>query len=348
MSLYRRAGSPFWWMSISIPGRPRFRGSTGETSEKRARLIEAETEQRLIAGRTPTDGWRLRDCLGAYWSDHAKDRAGASIIFTQLELLSVAIGADTRLADITNAMLMDYRARRRGGSIRVDDRAFRPVAAQTVNRDLAYLKAAMNWARDVHGQQIPALAWKRLAVSEPEHRIRFAGADEFARLIDAAAEPLRPIIVAAVTTGLRRANLRWGWHQVDLAGGTVTVPRSKGGKPLSVRITPALAAVIGRTPPAERRGPVFDWTNFRRRWQAAVKGAELADFRFHDLRHTFASWARMNGADIADICDALDHSSVALTMRYAHIQPGSRPTAFDRAAEMLAPPAPRRPRKTRA
>jgi hypothetical protein len=69
---------------------------------------------------------------------------------------------------------------------------------------------------------------------------------------------------------------------------------------------------------------VFDWTNFRKRWEAAVKAAGLVDFHFHDLRHTFASWARMNRADLADISEALDHSTVAVTMRYAHIKPRHR------------------------
>ncbi|MES1985029.1 MAG: tyrosine-type recombinase/integrase [Pseudomonadota bacterium] len=76
-------------------------------------------------------------------------------------------------------------------------------------------------------------------------------------------------------------------------------------------------------------------TNYKRRWAAAVKKAGLVDFRFHDLRHTFASWARMNGADLADICEALDHSGVAVTQRYAHIQPDRVTTAFERVAELL-------------
>jgi integrase len=80
---------------------------------------------------------------------------------------------------------------------------------------------------------------------------------------------------------------------------------------------------------------VFDTTNFRRRWQNAVKRAGLENFRFHDLRHTFASWARMSGADLADICEALGHSNISVTMRYAHIEPAQHKTAFDRISEMV-------------
>ena len=324
-------------MSISIPGRPRFRGSTGETNEKKARLVEAETEKKIREGTTDRDVWRVRECFAAYWKDHAKLQATEDDIFRSLELLSAHFGKDTPIAKITNAQVMDYRAKRRGGQIKVDDREFGIVGPSTVNRDLAYLKAALKWANTMHGKPVPPLAWKHLRLAEPEHRIRFAGADEFTTLLQAAHEDLQPIIVAAVTTGLRRTNLRFDWHQVDLGQRTITIPRSKGKKPMVIRITPPLAAVLGRTAPENRKGPVFVWTNFRKRWEAAVKAAGLVDFHFHDLRHTFASWARMNGADLADICDAMYHSTVSVTMRYAHIKPDGRDTAFDKVGDMLLP-----------
>lgn len=342
MPIYRREGSPHYWMSISIPGRVRFRGSTGETNERKARLAEAEKEKELKAGLNKPAAWRIRECFAAYWQDHGQHQATEDDIWRSLEILGAHFGQDTEIASISNSLVMDYRAKRRGGSIKVGDRVFGVVSPSTVNRDLAYLKAALIWVNTMHGQQIPALAWKRLMMPEPEHRVRFAGADEFTQLLQGAHAGVQPLIVAAVTTGLRRSNLlKLDWHQVDLGRAKITIPRTKGKKPLVVRISPPLAAVLGRTLPADRKGPVFDTTNFRKRWEAAVKAAGLVDFHFHDLRHTFASWARMNGADLADICDALGHSTVAVTMRYAHIKPDARDTAFDRVGDML------QPRKTR-
>jgi integrase len=80
---------------------------------------------------------------------------------------------------------------------------------------------------------------------------------------------------------------------------------------------------------------VFVRTGFRRRWANATKAARLDDVRFHDLRHTFASWARIAGADLATIKEAMDHSHISVTMRYAHINPQTHRTAFDAAADML-------------
>lgn len=321
MSLYRRKGSPFWQYSFTIGG-VRFRGSTGAESKREAAQVEAEERHRAKHRRTRAQPWRIRDCLGAYWNEHARYKADADAIFRKLEHLSRLLGADTELERITNADLLDYRARRRGEGLQ----------PHSVNRDLAYLKAALNHARVMHGKNIPAIAWRQIRAPEPPGRTRFLARDEYDALIAASDEAMRLIVMAACATGLRKTNLlTLDWHQVDLSHGTITVV-VKGNKRHVLRMPAPLRAALARTPAGKRRGPVFDTTNFRRRWDRARKDSGLQDFRFHDLRHTFASWARMEGADIADIRDALDHSSVAVTMRYAHIEPEHHTTAFDRVA----------------
>jgi len=205
------------------------------------------------------------------------------------------------------------------------------LQAHTVNRDFACLKAALNHARTLHGQEIAALAWKKLKVDEPHHRIRFRSQDEYQALLAASDPELQRIIRLAVATGLRKDNiLRLDWREVDLSSGRVTV-LIKGDKLHSIRITPEVRAMLATD--TARKGRVFDVTNFRGRWTKAVAAAALDDFRFHDLRHTFASWARMAGADLADICEALGHSDVSVTMRYAHIEPLEHRTAFDRVSQ---------------
>lgn len=353
MSIYQRTGSPYWWYDIAVDGR-RFRRSTKKKNAREARLVAAEALRQEAERPARSENWRLREVLGTFWTENAQHLVSSSEIFLKFELISEFLGADKPILEVTNADIMNYRAARRGGQIElpessieqrpkcwraryIDERGkVKPVSAQTVNRDIANFQAAMNWAREMHGKQVPSLAWRKLKVAENPHRVRFSSAEEFAALIQAAHEDLRPIILCAVTTGLRRANiLDMQWHQVDLSGGTITVQHTKGRKPGSVRIAPALRAALARTPAKQRKGHVFDVTNFRRRWHAAVKAAKMDDFHFHDLRHTFASWARQNGADLADICEALMHSSVSVTMRYAHIRPGHDKTAFDRVGDLL-------------
>lgn len=331
MSLYRRENSPFWQYSFTLNG-VRFRGSTGRESKREAQAVEAEIRHKAKQRRTHSDVFRIRECFGAYWNEHASHKRSADFIFQKLDTLSRILGAETMITDLTNAQIMDYIAKRRGEQARKcaksEEHKQARIQAHSVNRDLSILKAALNHANQLHGQQIPALAWKRLRTPEPPARTRFLRQEEYAALIEAADPALRLIIRFACATGLRKANiLNLDWNEVDLSASLVTV-NVKGDKTHTVKLTPDLRAALATI--NHREGLVFMVTNFRKRWYAALKTAGLEGFRFHDLRHTFASWARISGADLADIKDALGHSSVAVTMRYAHIEPETHQTAFDR------------------
>lgn len=322
MSLYRREGSPFWQYSFTVHG-VRFRGSTGCTGKREAQIVEAEKRHDAKQKRTRNDPWRLRDCLGAYWKERGQHHRSSDTIFAKLAALSRILGPDTMIVDLTNAMLLDYRAVRRGEGLE----------AHSVNRDYACLQGALSHARTIHGQQVPVLAWGEIKAEEPPHRIRFLSQNEYGRLLAVCDPAMQKIIKVAVATGLRKDNLlSLDWKQVDLSSGRITV-LLKGNKLHTVRMTPEIRAALATD--IVRKGLVFDTTNFRRRWHRAVALAELDDFRFHDLRHTFASWARMAGADLADICDALGHSNISVTMRYAHIEPEHHVTAFDRVSSIV-------------
>lgn len=324
MPVYRRSGSPFWWYSFSLCGR-RFRGSTGRTSKREAE--EVERDQRHLAKQSQGRGagWTLLAVLNAYWAEHAKFKRSAAMIETHLAELQSGLGGGTLAARITPGALMDYRAKRRGNG----------VQAHSVNREFAYLRAALEHCRQ-HGAQMPAIDWKKLKADEPPGRIRFLSRDEYDRLMAVAHPDIRPIILCAVSTGLRFGDIyRLDWRQVKLEERLIQVKRTKANKALTIRVGGALMAMLSTTPPDKRRGRVFDWTGFRRRWEKALAAAGIEDFRFHDLRHTFASWARQAGADIADICEALGHASISMTMRYAHIKPDEHLTAFDRVSASL-------------
>jgi integrase len=325
MSVTRRKGSPFYWFSFNLDGR-RFRGSTGKSSKREAEEFERDERHRIRTQPQRQSDWTLLMTLNAYWHEGAKDRRSCVTIEATLANLQRILGKNTRTSRLTNGALMDYRAKRRGEGLKL----------HSINREFAYLRAAYEHCRRFHHQPLPAIDWKNLKAKEPPGRTRFLSREEYDRLVAAADPSVRPVIICAVTTGLRRDNiLSLDWSQVKLAERVIQV-RVKGNKAHTVRVTPLLIAALSTTPPAERRGRVFDRTNFRKRWDAALATAKIEDFRFHDLRHTFASWARQAGADLADICEALNHSSVSMTMRYAHIKPDQHITAFDRVSASLS------------
>jgi integrase len=322
MSLYKREGSPFWWYSFNLDG-IRFRGSTGETGRREALRVEDGIKQNARRKRKLGKEWTLHDALNHYWNDHAKDTRGSKTTLAKLAKLREHLGEKTLIADLKSADIMDYRAKRRGEGLK----------PHSINRDIATLQAAMNHAHELYGQPPVNIPWGRVKVEEPAHRTRFLSREEYDALMLKASANLRPIIAFAVATGLRKGNiLSLTWDQVNMSAGRVNV-LLKGNKRHSVRITPPVRALLSTL--GERVGKVFDTTNFRREWAKAVKGAKLKDFRFHDLRHTNASWARIAGADLADICDALGHSGVAVTMRYAHLTPDTEITAFERVSNVL-------------
>lgn len=317
MSLYKREGSPFWQYTFSIGG-IRFRGSTGCTGKREASAVEAKERHEAKAKVKRSGPWAVRDCFAAYWNDHGRHKAAREEIWVKLCAMSDVFGPDKMIENLTNSDLMDYRAARQKAGLQ----------PQTVNRDLAYLKASLRHANQMHGKQIPAIAWKRVMVKEPHHRIRFLSHAEYHELLEYCSDDLALIVKVAVATGLRKANiLNLEWREVDLSSGMITVT-VKGDKTHTVRMPSPIRAALSTLP--HREGLVFNTTNFRRQWERAVMLAGLQDFRFHDLRHTCASWMRMAGVDLADICEALGHSSVTVTMRYAHIEPTTHVSAFDR------------------
>jgi integrase len=329
MSVRKRPGSPYFWFSFNEGGH-RFRGSTGKASKREAE--DVERDQRLLARQSLArrQDWTLQMVLSTYYLEHGQDTRSANQILGHFADLQRILGKDKRASRLTDGDLMDYRARRRG-----ERRRGRLPAANSINRELAYLRAAFEHCRRFHKQPAPAIDWKGLRAKEPPWRKRFAGRDEYARLIECAAPRLRPIIVCAVATGLREGNiLELDWKQVNLDSRVIIV-RVKGNKEHVVRITPALMAVLSTTPPEKRLGRVFDRTNFRRLWENARTAARMGDFRFHDLRHTFGSWARQAGADLADICEDLNHSSIGMTLRYAHVKADETITAADRVSARL-------------
>ena len=326
MGLYQRADSPVWWYSFTVNGR-RFRGSTGSNVKSTAKAIEAARRTEAAIATPITGRWRISVLTGTYLKAHAGHLPSAATTTYQLANINRLLGKDRFVADLSGADVIEYRARRRGEG----------VGNASINRELQVLRAAVNYAHRHYGQPLPGIDWKGLFLKEPPGRTRFLSPEEYAALIEACDDELRLIVLIAVSTGLRRDNIEsLTWSQINLEQGLAHVT-VKGGEAHVVKLNSAVIGSLARTPPAQRQGAVFTQPNRRKRWEAARRAAGLdGNLRFHDLRHTFASWARLAGADIADVKEALAHSDISMTMRYAHITPATHRTAFDAVGELFA------------
>jgi len=189
------------------------------------------------------------------------------------------------------------------------------------------LKKAVEWGKLKSNQ---AKDVKLLKVQNA--RLRFLAGEEIQKLIDACAPHLKPIVIVALNTGMRRGeifNLRW--DQVNFQAGVIHIEKSKNGHrreiPMNDYLVKTLKGVTrsGEYVFAAKDGRPYD--NTKRSFKTALKKAGITNFTFHDLRHTFASNLVMAGVDLATVKDLLGHKSIQMTMRYTHLSPGHRQKA---------------------
>ncbi len=131
------------------------------------------------------------------------------------------------------------------------------------------------------------------------------------------------------------------WERVDRSRGVVLMEMTKSGRRREVPLNSEADAALVRRGPlnADLVFGTTSWYAFRPYWQAAVAAAKITDFHFHDLCHTFASWAVQRGATLQEVKDLLGHSSLAMVMRYAHLSPEHLRKAVARLEGVLIEPS---------
>ncbi|CAD6553485.1 tyrosine-type recombinase/integrase [Paraburkholderia metrosideri] len=170
---------------------------------------------------------------------------------------------------------------------------------------------------------------------------------------------LQPLVVTALNTGMRKAELlALQWDDVDLELRTIHVRRAvaKSDKRRDIPISDELLACLKTWKPLAHRLYVFGnpetdapLTDFKNAWAALLVAAEIADFRFHDTRHDFATRLVAQGVDLYKVKTLLGHSSYAMVERYAHHHPDHLHAAIDAAFNEPRRAKPKRaPRKASA
>lgn len=253
------------------------------------------------------------------------------------------------LADITPALLAEYRDRLTREPIpspAADPEKAGPPRQRTpatVNRYLAVLSHAFTMAVREWGWLEDNPLRKLTKLREARGRVRFLseGSEspdgtviegELTRLLRACRESSNPdlylAVVLAVSTGARRMEIMGlRWSQVDLHRKAITLHETKNNER---RVLPlvghALELMRQRAKASRIDGElVFPGKNpskpvdFRTPWETALRCAGVDDFRWHDLRHSCASYLAMNGASLAEIAEVLGHKTLAMVKRYSHL-----------------------------
>jgi len=232
------------------------------------------------------------------------------------------------LADITPAKIVECRDDLAQGETPKKTKR----SNSTVNRYMSTLSHAFSVAFKEWGWLDDNPFRKVSTLKEPRGRVRFLDDDERKDLLEACKDHsnvLYTIVVIALSTGARKGEiLSLRWSQVNLNKGMITINDTKNNERRSIPLQGHALDLVNDLGKVRRLDTDLLFpskTNSDRQlsidtiWKGIIKESEILNFRFHDLRHSAASYLAMNGASIAEIAEVLGHKTLQMVKRYAHL-----------------------------
>jgi integrase len=283
----------------------------------------------------------LKDVLTKYKENHQHQASFKTGKGYYLENFREYFGESTLLANIRYMNLETYRNHLRqkitkNKTIRAD---------ASVNREMSCLHhiftKAFEWEMI---EQNPFDKGKSLILKENNQRLRFLNEDEILKLLDACPDYLRNIVECALNTGMRKGEmLSLKWNQIR--NGFIYLDKTKTMEPRQIPVNDTLKVLFksvrkehgfkskcvflydgqiietktGNVRKPKKNAEAKPVTEIKRSFSSALKRAGIVDFRFHDLRHTFASQLIMKGGTLKDVQELLGHKTMTMTLRYAHL-----------------------------
>lgn len=323
-------------------------------AKARKELVEVDklgAPTKHISKYNPASGEML---LGEFMSEHyapwalAQRKGGAATVGNMAAQFEARL-YKKKLKDIALLEIERYRNERLA-----DDK--KPA---TVNRDIGRLQGVLSKAVEWGFLPVHPLARLRKLKGADDSRVRYLQDDEDQRLwaalarreqrlreqrasgnewlrarnqperevwpADGYADHLEPMIVLALNTGMRRGEITsLRWDDIDFASRhvRVRVGNAKTSKARRIALNDSVVSALLRWQ-AKHDGSslLFNVTTIYSSWESIMDDADIDDFHFHDLRHTFASRLVMKGVDLNTVRELMGHSDIRMTLRYAHLAP---------------------------
>jgi len=212
------------------------------------------------------------------------------------------------------------------------------LSKSTVNRYLAILKRMFNVAIDWGYAKENPVKRVKFYPEKDNLKERILTEKEEDRLLEASSEHLRPILIVALNTGMRRGEiLNLKWENIDFQAKEILVENTKSGRPRTIDINSHLLnKLVKLKNEAQDSQNVFlnpktgkPYKKLQTSFNGARRRAGIKNLRFHDLRHTFASRLVERGVDLIRVKELLGHSSVKITERYTHSNQEGRKKAVE-------------------
>ena len=302
-----------------------YRRSTETDNRKLARRIFDKVKGEVATGKwfekPAGEGLTFNDLADKYMTEYSAVNKTASThkrdksLFKQLQ----STFGECYITDITPAMISDYKVKRRSDG----------VSPRTINYELTVMSHAFN---------IGIREWD-LATDNPVKKVskervnnqieRWLTLDEEARLLNVSPKWLQDIIVFAINTGMRQSEiLDLKWKQIDMDRKTITISEQKNHCTDTLPFNATVMSILSDKYCADTDPDSYVFPNkaFNRKgnrdlliaFSNALKKANVHNFRFHDLRHTFATRLVQNGVDLYTVQKLGRWKTVVMVQRYAH------------------------------
>jgi len=328
--IYKRGNSPYYYLEFRREGRL-YRISTGFRERQPALLVLRDAELSLAMGEAPRiisqapEGMSFQEVMDQVlptlersWKDFwSRERA-------RVRCISEGLGRVVA-KELGTKEIEAY----------ISERFKRGASNSLVVHELRLLKRMLNLALDTGlVDRVPRFKMPK----EPPGRIRYLEPAELSALLatcrESRSQGLYTAVLVGLYTGMRRGEIEsLMWDDLDFANGFILVKNSKNGRPRMIPMTIELREHLSDLPRlSERVLPGHFDQAFRR----AVRMAAIKDFRFHDLRHHFASYLVMSGVDIRTVAELLGHRTLAMVMRYSHLRPDHLAKAVNAYAGAIA------------
>lgn len=314
MSLYKRGTT--WWIDFTTPSGERIRRSAETSSKAEAQelhdRLKAESWRIQKLGEKPKYTW---DDAGYKWLQETGHKRTHQDDIKKLAWLQQFLRGK-ELAAITRESIAAIGERKKAES-----------SGPTANRYLALIRAILRKACN-EWEWIDKAPQVKL-YKEAKRRVRWITPEQANRLLSELPPHQRDITLFALATGLRQSNvIKLTWEQVDLPRSTAWIPgdKAKGKEDIHVSLSQLAVGLLQRRL-GKHKDYVFTYAGKpihqvnTRAWRSALKRAGIENFRWHDLRHTWASWLVQNGTPMYDLQEMGGWKSVEMVRRYAHLAP---------------------------
>lgn len=315
MSLYKRKDSDMFWIGITHNGR-RIQQSTGTSDPIQAKeyhdRFKASLWEQQRLGVKPSHSWKE---AVVRWLQETSDKATHKEDIVKLKWLDPHLGPlnlDQITVDVINQVKLEK---------------LKEASKSTVNRYLALIRSILLRARD-EWEWVDKVPKVKL-YKEAAGRVRYINQDQVTTLLKELPAHQRDLVLFALHTGLRQSNvlkLEWSRINLELKHAWVEAEQSKNRHPIAVPLNDEAMAILHRQL-GKHPARVFTYAGKplgnanTRAWRNALKRAGITDFRWHDLRHTWATWHRQAGTPTHELQRLGGWKTSAMVERYAHLAP---------------------------